>query len=106
MRAGKLDREIVIEAPGDTTISAAGTPSQGWQLFATVRAEKLEGAIVESVRDYGETQGANVVFRIRYLAGLTTVHRVTSEGRILNIREISEIGRRRGLELRCEEVRS
>ena len=46
-----------------------------------------------------------IVFRMRWLAGVTVVNRVVFDGKALNIRGVMEIGRRNGLELRCEEVR-
>lgn len=105
MRAGKLDREITIEAPGAVTVDTNGTPTMTWANLATVRAELVEASTAEDLRGYGEAADARTVFRIRWLDGVTAKHRVQYAGRILNVREIIEIGRRRGLELRCEEVR-
>ena len=105
MRAGKMDRTITIQALS-TTVDAAGTPSLTWTTFATRRAEIVQATTAEYLRAYGETDALAVIFRIRWLSGLTTDHRVQYDGRNLNIREITEIGRRRGLELRCDEVRS
>ena len=105
MRAGKLDRIITLQ-DAVTTIDEKGTPIETWGCFATVPAELVQGRDVEQLRDYGENAALSMVFRIRWLPGLTTAHRAQYEGRNLNIREIVEIGRRRGLELRCEEVRT
>lgn len=106
MRAGKLDREIIIEAQGATSLDAYRTPTLAWSTFATVRAELVQASTAEFLRAYGEAADAVLIFRIRWLDGLTVKHRVSYAGRILNIREIVEINRRRGLELRCEEVRA
>lgn len=105
MRAGKLDRTIVIKTVSAGTPNASGTSSQTTTTFATVRAEFVQGGTEEFLRGYGETNALAVIFRIRWLAGVTTDHLVEYQGKNLNIREIKEIGRRRGLELRCEEVR-
>ena len=44
------------------------------------------------------------MFQIRYLAGITTADRVTFDGATYDIDEIAELGRKRGLELRCARV--
>ena len=105
MRAGRLDREITIQSFA-AGVDELGTPDQTWATFATVRAQLVQASTEEFLRGHGETDAMAVVFRIRWLAGVTTNHRVQYEGRSLNIREVKEIGRRRGLELRCDEVRS
>lgn len=105
MRAGKLDRVIDIESFSSST-SADGSPVELWSLVERVRAQLLQMSTDEYLRAYGETEARAVIFRTRWLDGLTTAHRVVYDGRALNIREIKEIGRRAGLELRCEEVRA
>lgn len=104
MRAGHLDREIVIQS-ASSTVGADGTPSTVWTDFAAVRAQLVQADTEEFLRGYGETAGLAVIFRIRWLDGVSVEQRVRYAGRSLNIREIKEIGRRKGLELRCEEVR-
>lgn len=105
MRAGKLDRTITIQA-FTSTVDDYGTPTEALTNFATVRAQKVEASTEEYLRGYGETDATVIIFRIRWLSDVTTDHRVVHEGRNLNIRETKEIGRRKGLELRCEEVRT
>lgn len=105
MRAGRLDRQIIVQSFSNT-VAPDGTPVESWTTLATVRAQIIEASTEEYQRAYGEGGNTAVVFRTRWLAGVTTTHRVQYEGRNLNIRETKEIGRRRGLELRCEEVRS
>ena len=105
MRAGKLDREITIQSAEDT-IGDDGTPSTFWSDVATVRAQLVEASTEEYQRAYGEGGNTAVIFRMRWMDGVTIDHRVRYEGRNLNVREVTEIGRRRGLELRCEEVRT
>jgi SPP1 family predicted phage head-tail adaptor len=104
MRAGRLDREIQIQSFGNT-VEPDGTPVEHWALVATVRAQLVQMSTEEYLRAYGETEALAVIFRTRWLDGVTTQHRVVYGGRNLDIREVKEIGRRRGLELRCEEVR-
>lgn len=105
MRAGKLDRTIKLQS-FSSTVDDYGTPVETWTDFATLRAQIIQASTEEYLRGYGETDALVVIFRIRWLAGVTAAHRVHYDGRNLNIREVKEIGRRRGLDLRCEEVRA
>lgn len=105
MRAGKLDREIEIQS-FTNTVDAVGTAVLTWTQFRCVRAQLIEARTEEFLRAYGEGRNTVAIFRIRWIAGVTTDHRVVYEGKTLNIREVKKIGRRRGLELRCEQVRA
>lgn len=105
MRAGKLDRTITIQA-FTNTVDDYGTPVETWTDVATIRAQKVEASTEEYLRGYGETDATVMIFRTRWLAGVTTSMRVVYEGCNFNIKETKEIGRRKGLELRCEEVRT
>jgi SPP1 family predicted phage head-tail adaptor len=106
MRAGQLDRTITIQ------VFTAGEPNEvneveyTWADAATVRAQIVQQSTEEFLRTYGTTDAYAVVFRIRWLDGVTVLNRVLYDGKTLNIREVSEIDRRKGLELRCDEVRS
>jgi SPP1 family predicted phage head-tail adaptor len=107
MRAGALDRIIIIERQLGTGLDDAGTPvSVGWMPFVTSRAQLIEASTDEYLRGYGEGENGKAIFRLRWVDGVTADMRVIWEGRTLNIREIKQIGRNRGLELRCEEVRT
>ncbi len=106
MRAGHLDREITIQTFNAEGADEYGTPAEAWTDLAAMRAQLIQANTDEYLRAYGEGAATAVIFRTRWLDGVTTEHRVVYDGRNLNIREIREIGRRNGLELRCEEVRS
>ena len=106
MRAGKLDRVITIQVYTRTGTTPGGAPIMAWSDVATVRAQLLQASTEEYQRAYGEGGNTAVIFRIRWLDDVTVEHRVVYEGKNLNIRETKEIGRRHGLELRCEEVRA
>ncbi len=103
MRAGKLDRTIAIERQAET-VMPSGSVVTAWTNFATVRAEIVKQSASEFLTGFGEAESGSVIFRIRYLAGITTADRITYEGTAYNITEIAEIGRRRGLELRAVAV--
>lgn len=100
MRAGKLDRQITLERHSET-VGASGAVSETWTPVATVRAELVQQSADEYLTGMGEAENGTVVFRIRYLAGLTTADHVTFEGAAYDLKEITEIGRRRAMELRA-----
>lgn len=103
IKAGKLDRQIIITREAET-VAASGAVSKAWAPVATVRAELVQRSADEFLTGYGEAETGSAVFRIRYLAGITTGDRVTCDGTAYDIDEIAELGRKRALELRCSKV--
>lgn len=104
MRAGKLDRTITIQRAVET-VAPSGDAVPEWSNIATGPAEVLHRTSTEFTAAFGEAGKDAIGFRIRYLAGLTLADRVLFDGQAFNLVEIKEIGRRRGLELRCEAIR-
>ncbi|NDW43662.1 phage head closure protein [Ruegeria sp. PrR005] len=103
IRAGKLDRQITIERKVET-IAASGSVTSEWLQVATIRAELVQRSADEYLAGFGEAEAGGAVFRVRYLAGITTADRVTFDGVAYDIDEIAELGRKRALELRCSKV--
>jgi SPP1 family predicted phage head-tail adaptor len=104
MKAGKLDRKIMIEREIET-VDRYGTATSTWAPIATVAAQRITMSTDEFLAASGERTETAIVFRIRYRAGVTLSDRVTFEGQIFDLVEVKEIGRREGLELRCEAKR-
>lgn len=104
MRAGKLDRIIQIQSFTYGEPDEYGNVTEGWADFVTLRAQIVQMNTEEYLRAFGEISETVIVFRTRFVSGVTTGHRVEYEGRHFNIRETKEIGRGQGLELRCQEV--
>lgn len=102
MRAGKLDRTITIQRRTETKDGPRVVTA--WTNLATVRAEIVQQSANEFLTGFGEAENGTMIFRMRYLAGITTADRVVYEGRAHDLKEIVEIGRRRGLELRAVAV--
>ena len=100
----KLDRLIVVERKSDT-VDDFGTPIEGWSPVTTLRAQRLENGSREFVRSYGVAEEGSAVFRIRYVAGITTTDRVLFDGEPFDLVEIVELGRRQGLDLRVKSQR-
>ena len=104
MRSGNLDRTIVIQAYTQTGANEYNEPQLSWTTFATVRAQLIQAQTDEFLSgSSGVIDRVTAVFRIRWLDSLTSEHRVSYGGKVFDIQQVTEIGRRRGLELRCEE---
>lgn len=105
MRAGELDRKIVIETLTQTR-DAYGATVDTWATFATVWAKKkdLRGD------EYFAAQQVNVkvdaIFTIRWLSGVLETMRINYDGKTWDIRNINELGRREGMELYAEVKRA
>lgn len=52
------------------------------------------------MRGFGASSEAAIVFRTRYPDGFTLADRVVYAGRIHDIKELKELGRRQGLQIR------
>ena len=100
MKAGKMVHVIEIQRV-TTTVNDAGTPTETWAKVATMRAELVERSTEEFLRTAGETSETTIVFRTRFLDGVSDNDRVSFDGNAFDIDEIVTIGRRKGLELRC-----
>lgn len=99
MRSGKLSEAITLQR-AIASLNAAGTPTLTWSSLAELRAELVAASAAELVRAGGGVRDqAVVVFRTRFLAGVTTADRILHRGRPLNLKEVAVIGRNRGLEL-------
>ncbi|MEW4400543.1 phage head closure protein [Agrobacterium tumefaciens] len=103
MRAGKLDKTITIERHA-ITVDDYGTQTEGWTAIATVRAQLVQSTTEEFMRSFGSTGETAVIFRIRHRDGFKVADRVTTQGQDFDVKEIKELGRREGLELRCVAI--
>lgn len=103
MRAGLLDRTITVERVV-TAQTGTGAVAETWTTLATLRTQLVQTSVEDFVRAYGSSTEAVIIFRTRYLSGVTLADRVSYGGTAFRIKDIKEIGRRRGLELRCERV--
>ncbi|KQM35678.1 head-tail adaptor protein [Rhizobium sp. Leaf68] len=103
MRAGKLDKTITIERHA-ITVDDYGTQTEGWSEIATVRAQIVQQSTEEFMRSFGSTGETVMVFRIRHRDGLKVADRVTEQGQAYDVKEVKELGRREGLDLRCVAV--
>lgn len=100
MRAGQLNRVISIDRL-TTTLNENRSSVSAWTNIDTVRAEIVQQSATEFLSGFGEAESGTIIFRIRYMPGITTADRVTYAGTAYDLKEVTEIGRRRGLELRA-----
>lgn len=100
MRAGKLDKIITIQR-FTSTVDDFGTPIEAWTDVATMRAQLIQTTTEEFMRSFGQSSETAAIFRIRYLNGIGTTDRVSFSGQLYDIKEVKELGRREGLDLRC-----
>ena len=100
MRAGKLDKEITILKFTLTEPNIFGEVIPDWQPLDPVRAQIVQATTEEFIRSFGASDVTAIIFRIRWIDGVDLADRVVYAGIQHNIKEIKEIGRRRGLEIR------
>lgn len=103
MRAGAMDRVIEIQRASES-VNNLGQVVAVWNAIATMRAQKIEASTAEFMRAFGASTETAIVFRTRFLEGVTLADRVSYEGSAFNLVEVKEIGRRKGLELRCARI--
>ena len=99
MKPGSLDRVIVVQR-AQSTVDDLGQVLTTWSDIATLRAAKIQATTTEYLRGAGLQGDGVVIFRTRWLDGLTVRDRVRCEGLAYDLKEIKELGRRKGLELR------
>jgi head-tail adaptor len=103
VRAGFLDRTIIIERVA-TASGLSGAVLETWSPLVTLRAQLVQSSAEDFQRAYGASSETATIFRTRYFAGITLADRVSYESAAHRLVEIKEIGRRKGLELRCKRV--
>ncbi len=104
LNIGQMNRRIIIEHMTES-VSPSGDVSKAWTPIANAWAEMLQQSATEFFTGYGEAENGTVIFRVRYLPGITTADRVTHEGTAYGLKEIKEIGFKDGLELRGEALK-
>lgn len=101
MRSGRLDETIELRRPSWVD-DGYGSEVPGPAItVATMRAQIIEESTDEFIRNYGASTERLRIFRTRWLDGVTLADQIRHDGIDFNIKQIKEIGRRRGLELRC-----
>ncbi|QDM27568.1 head-tail adaptor protein [Tardiphaga sp. vice304] len=103
MRAGDLTETITIERAG-TALDANRAPVETWAPLATVRAGIVTASTEEFMRGRGASSETSIVFRLRFMEDLCLADRVIYYGDAYNIKDLRELGRARGLDIRVERA--
>lgn len=99
MRSGDLDRRITIMRYVVTGDDGYGNEVYDWVEHVTVWAAVTQASGREFLHAAAIEAERKVVFRTHWQDGITEADRVTYDGRLHNINETRELGRREGLEL-------
>jgi len=99
MRAGEMDRVIVIEQEL-TTRGTQGGEKKEWVRFAKLWASVREVSGSETFISEQTQAFMRTVFRIHFRSGIKSVMRIVYGGNIYDIQgKPKELGRREGLEI-------
>lgn len=104
MQSAKLDRTITVQRMTQT-VAPSGAVSNAWTNLATFRAEARDLTADEVATGFGSAEQGTVVFVVRWHpAPITTGDRILYEGQTFDLKQIAEIGRRKGWKLRAVAV--
>jgi len=99
MKASSLDRVITLQRATEVR-DDFGVVTSGWATIATLRAQLIQSSTTEFLQGAGLQGEAAVIFRTRWFAGITVRDRIFYDCVAHDIKELKEIGRRRGLDIR------
>lgn len=106
MRAGALDRQIYVfrvPATALATPNAYGVVRSVHAQSVPMRAELVEQNVSEEAHDSGSLTNTHLTFRLRFLAHVKPGDRLSYDNRNFDIVKVTEIGRRKGLEIVVKE---
>ena len=93
MRAGKLDRRVTIQR-ATTAPNGFNEPVETWTDVATVWAQQRPNRGAERFSAQEINGQAVMTFHIRYRTDLRVSDRIIYGGRVWNVIDIREVGRR------------
>lgn len=97
-----MDRVLTIQRLTASAADDAGVPVETWTDLVTLRAVRLKGAAADTEHDEIALTDTRIKLQTWFYNGLTLEDRATYEGSTYQIKFLSEIGRRRGLEIHIE----
>lgn len=103
-RVGQMDRVITIQRLTASSVSDFGAPVETWSDLVTLRAKKLAGVATDETRTDIAVTDTVVKLQTYYFDGLTLEDRANYNCGTYTIKSISEIGRRRGLEIHIDKL--
>lgn len=90
---------VTIERQGPPYDDGYSTVPGEWEALATVPAQVLQQSGGEYLQSAGIVAEQRVVFRVRWIDGLSVLDRVIYDDRAHEIKDVKELGRREGTEL-------
>ena len=100
--AGDLTERITFER-ANSIVGPAGKVTTVWTAIATVWAQELDPSMGEKADGNGVLEIGRVTFRARYLP-ITPADRLRHGSDLFNIVSVKKLGRRTGIEVRCEAI--
>lgn len=100
MIGGRLNRRIVIQRKTET-LDSFGQPIETWTTLHTLWADPRP--VTGSERFTAQQVAGNAVmtFAIGWISDIHVEDRISYDGKLWDIHDIREIGRREGLEIDC-----
>jgi SPP1 family predicted phage head-tail adaptor len=98
MQAGKMDRRVTLQSRS-VERNVHGEQVVTYTDLATVSAQKMDPRGREFFAAQQTQAEVTTRWRIRYRSDLTVMHRLVYDGLAYDIVQVSEMGRRAGLEL-------
>lgn len=102
MKAGALDRAVVIQRQGAAVDDGFTMQPGAWATLATRKAQRITSLGREVFEQQGVDAEVPMTFVLRddsVTRTITPKDRVSFSGRFYDIKAVSEIGRRRGIEI-------
>jgi len=99
-----LDRRLTLERPSVARDSAYGAELVTFVAVATVWGRLVERAAAEATAAEQRVMARQITVRIRWRADVQATWRITLGARRLQIQGTREAGRRRWLDIDCEET--
>jgi head-tail adaptor len=92
---------VTIERLVDA-LNEYGVRREAWTLIRTVKAQIIQASAEDFLSSAGVPAVSVMIFRVRFVDGITPAdHRIIFNRHEHDVKEIKEIGRRRGLEIRA-----
>lgn len=103
LRAGRLDREVIVER-NTPTRNVLGGNVDSWATLHTVWCEVIPIRGTELMKLGIEVSTEVAKFRTHYISGITTADRISYDSDYWDILYVSELGRGQGLEITAKRV--
>src|SRR5690242_7246737 len=99
-----MDRFLTLQRLTASAADDAGVPIETWTDLVTLKAMKLEDVAADTAQQGIAVSDTRVKLQTWFYDGLTLEDRAEYEGATYQIKYLSEIGRRRGLEIHIEKL--